>query len=151
MLARGGSEIAHLVEDVIGGQQHLRLDELDASLAQQSGGVHHLFAGISIGRSDRPADYGNALGLGGNPLDGRAITRNKRRPLDQIARRVPGDSELREHNQTGACASRLERKLNNLGGVAREIAHGGVDLAKGNLHASSVEGRRVEAIESWNH
>src|ERR1019366_1953030 len=47
LLALGRSKVAHLVEDVIGGQQHLRLDEFDASLAQQGGGVHHFFARVT--------------------------------------------------------------------------------------------------------
>ncbi len=33
------------------------------------------------------------------------------------------------------------RKVDDLGGVAREVSHGGVDLAQGNLHTLSVEGR----------
>jgi hypothetical protein len=38
----------------------------------------------------------------------------------------------------------LKCKLDDLGSVAREVPHGGVDLAQGNLHTSSVEGRGVE-------
>jgi hypothetical protein len=33
----------------------------------------------------------------------------------------------------------LHRKLDNLGGVAREIPDGGVDLAESNLHPTSLE------------
>ncbi len=46
LLTFGGSEIAPFVEDVVGGQEHLGLDEVDASIAQQGGGVHDGFAGI---------------------------------------------------------------------------------------------------------
>ena len=144
LLALGGSEVAHLIEDVIGGQQHLRLNEIDAPLAQQGGGVHHLLARVGFGRGYHPADHGNSLRLGGDPLDGRAIARHKRRPLDQIARRVTADGELREQNQASASTPRLQRKLDDLGSVPREIPDGGVDLAQSNLHTHSVKGRGVE-------
>ena len=75
-----------------------------------------------------------------NPLDGLAIARHKRGSLDQIVRRVTGDGKFRKQNQAGASTPRLQRKLDDLGGVAREVPHGGVDLAQGNLHTTSVEG-----------
>jgi hypothetical protein len=37
--------------------------------------------------------------------------------------------------------------LDNLSGVAREVPYRGVDLAKGDLHSNSVEGRGVEGRE----
>ena len=144
MLAFGGSEVTHLVENIIGGQQHLRLDELDAAIAQQRGGVHHFLAGVRLGRGHHPADDGDALGFRGNPLHGRAIVRHKRGPLDQIARRIAADREFRKQNQAGASTPRLHGKLDDLGGVAREVPHRGVDLAQGNLHILSVEGQGVE-------
>ena len=118
LLALGGSEVAHLVEDVIGGQQHLRLDELDAPFAQQGGGVHRFFARVRFGRGYRAADHGNALRFCGDPLDGRATARHKRGPLDQIARRVAADGEFRKQNQASASTPRLQRKLDDLGSVA---------------------------------
>ena len=146
LLALGGSEVAHLIEDVIGGQQHLRLDEIDAPLAQQGGRVHYLFARIRLRRGDQSADHGNTLGFSGDPLHGLAIARHKRGSLDQIVRRVPGDGEFRKQNQAGASTPRLQCKLDDLGSVAREVPHGGVDLAQGNLHVSSVEGRGQKAL-----
>ena len=134
LLALGGSEVAHLVEDVVGGQQHLRLDELDAPVAQQGRGVHHRLAGVRLGRSHHAADHGDALRLRGNLLDGVAVARDERRPLDQIARRIAADGEFRKQNQARAGVARLQGKLDDLGGVAGEIPHGGVDLAQGNLH-----------------
>ena len=44
-----GSEITLLVEDVVEGQEHLRLDELDMTVAEQRGGVHDMFTGAVMG------------------------------------------------------------------------------------------------------
>ncbi len=146
MLAFGGSEVAHLVEDIVGRQQHLRLDEFDAAVTQQGGGVHRFLAGVRFGRGHHAADHGDALRFGGDPLDGRPIARHKPGPVDQIARGVAGDGEFREQNQAGASTPRLQRKLDDLGGVAREVPDGGVDLAQGNLHTLILEGR-VRKVE----
>ena len=40
-LTPGGCKIAHLVEDVIGGQQHFGLQECHSAIFEQGGGVHH--------------------------------------------------------------------------------------------------------------
>src|SRR5882724_5352257 len=91
LLALGGGEIAHLVEDIVGRKQHLRLDEFDAAGPQQSRRVHHRLAGIGMSRSDKPADHRNSLRFGGNLLDALAVARNKRWTLDEVARRISAD------------------------------------------------------------
>ena len=59
-------------------------------------------------------------------------------PLYQIAWRVSANGKLRKKNQASAGRACLPGKLNHLGSVAREVPHGGVDLAQGNLHNNSV-------------
>ena len=45
-LTLGGSEVAHLIKNVVGGQQHLRLQEGDLPILQQRRGIHHGLAGF---------------------------------------------------------------------------------------------------------
>ena len=61
LLTLGGCEVAHLVKDVVAGQQAFGLDGGDLSVAQQRRRVQHRLAGSGIGRSDQAADDGNAL------------------------------------------------------------------------------------------
>ncbi len=51
VLALGGREVAHLVEDVVCGQEHLRLQECDFAVQQQRSGIHRGLAGLGFGGS----------------------------------------------------------------------------------------------------
>ncbi len=144
MLARGGSKIAHLIEDVIGWQQHLRLDELDAPIAQQRRRVHNFFAGLRFCGSHSPANHRNTFRLRSNAFHGGAARGHKRRQFDQITRRISRHSEFRKKNQASAGFPRLLRKLNDFGGVASKVPNCGVDLTQGDLHTISVEARGGE-------
>ena len=69
LLVAGGGEIAHFVEDVVGGQQHLRLQKGLLAVLQKHGRIHDGFAGLGMGGSDQAADDANAAGFRGNPVD----------------------------------------------------------------------------------
>ena len=94
LLAFRRSEIAHLVENVIGGQQHLRLQESDATVVEQRRGIHHRLAALRLGWSDQTANHGDAASLGCNVFSAFAIVLNERGALHQIARRIATDGEL---------------------------------------------------------
>ena len=49
-VAGGGGKVAHFIEDVIGGQQHFRLDEGDGAVFEQSRRVHDGFARFRLRR-----------------------------------------------------------------------------------------------------
>ncbi len=89
--------------------------------------------------SDEAADDGDAACLGGNLLDGLAIARDKRWPLDQIARRISAHRQLGKQNQSRAAGLRAPGKLDDLCRVAGEISDRGIDLAERNLHMFSVK------------
>ncbi len=78
----GGCEVAHLVEDVVGGQEHLRLQEGDPAILQESGGVHYGLAGLGVGGRDQAAYDGDAMRDGGDLLGCLAIARHERWALD---------------------------------------------------------------------
>src|SRR5580704_7816191 len=64
-LTFGGSEVAHLVEDVVGGEQHLRLEEGHLAVHEEGGGIHNCLAAVGVGGRDQTTDHGDSLSLGG--------------------------------------------------------------------------------------
>src|SRR6202035_5538760 len=81
-LAFGRCEVAHLVEDVIGGQQHLRLQEGDLAILQERGGVHHGLASLGMRGSDQAADHGYAWRRRGNLFGSLTVARDEAWPFD---------------------------------------------------------------------
>ena len=135
----GGSKVAHFVEDVVSGQQHLGLHERDAAVFEQRGRIHDRLAGLGFGGSHEPADDRDSTRLGGNAFRRLTIARHKRRPLHQIARRITADGKFGKQDQAGASSPRPARKVDYLGSVAGEISNGRIDLSQRDLHTSSVK------------
>ncbi len=50
---------------------------------------------------------------------------------EEVFRRVAGEGELREGDDVGALVARARDVVEDLGGVAIEVADGGVDLGEG--------------------
>ena len=102
-----GAKLRDLVKDIVGGQQALGLDEIDASVAQQGGGVGDGLAGVGGGSRRRKAgDDGNVREFGGKLLQHLAGAGDKGRDFDQIAGRISADGELgkddeRRHRANG--------------------------------------------------
>ena len=91
-LRRRGREVAHFVEDIVGGQQALGLDEIDASVAQQRGGVHDASCPVSEAAGEgKPAMMAMSGNLGSELLQHLAGAGDEGRDLDEIARRVSAD------------------------------------------------------------
>src|SRR5713101_1260565 len=58
VLRMGGLKVTALVEDVVSGQEHLALDELDVAVADQRGAVGDGLAGVVLGAADVTDDGG---------------------------------------------------------------------------------------------
>src|ERR1700722_5647473 len=86
-----GSEVTHLVENVVSGQQHLGLQEGDSAILQKRSGIHDCPAGFGFRGSDQPTNHGDAAGGGGDLFGSLAVPSNKGWTLDQIARRIAAD------------------------------------------------------------
>ena len=97
-LAFCGSEVAHFVEDIVGGQKHFGLQEGDAAVFEQGGGVHYRFAALRLGGSDEAADHGDAAGFGGDTVESFAVVLDKRGALNQVARRIAADGKFGKKN-----------------------------------------------------
>ena len=78
ILAFCRSEIAHLVEHVVSGQKHLRLQKRDFAVLQQRRRIHDGLASFRFSGSDQPADDGDAARFGRNLFGGLAIASDER-------------------------------------------------------------------------
>src|SRR5208337_1946213 len=105
LLTFRGCEVAHLVEDVIAGEQAFGLDSCDFSVTQQRRRVQYRLASSRIGRSDQAADDSNALRLCGDRFRGLTVAFHEPRALHQVARRVAANAQLGKENQVDAGAS----------------------------------------------
>ncbi len=130
-------KIARFVEHVVRRQEHLALLEHYAAVAQQRRGVGHRLApairhraGITHNRRQRHARR-QFLQLFAVPLD-------KRRPLQQVLRRIPAQTQLRKHRQLRAARLRLRRQTQYRSCISGEIANGGIKLRESYLHACST-------------
>ena len=98
----GRLEVAGLVENVVGGQQHFLLLEEHAAIGDQHGGIRNGFAGLGgrvcgadvpdYRRDRQPRHQGRQRG---------AVVLHKRGPLEQVLRRIPAQAKLREDHQVG--------------------------------------------------
>ena len=133
LLARRGLEIARLVEDVVGGQQHLVLLEGHAAFGEQSGGVPGGFAGGGMGARGVANQDGQGRFLSERG-DGGAVAFEEGRALEQVLRKIAAQAEFGENGQIGAAAFGFGGHVQDAGGVAGEIAYGRIELAEGNFH-----------------
>ena len=137
LLARG-REVAHFIEHVVSGQQHLRLHEFDFAVAQQASGIHHRFAGFHLGAGGKTADDGNAARLLGNGFHRLAAALHEGGFFHPVARGIPADGHLGKENEAGATLASALRVLDDFFTVAGEIPNRGIDLAEGDLHNFSL-------------
>src|SRR5271165_2578389 len=88
-----GSEVALFVEDIVERQEHLRLDELDVTVAEQCCGVHDVLASAVMRRRDVSAEDGGGAvdGLRGNLLNDLPGARDEGWLLKQIGGRIAAD------------------------------------------------------------
>ena len=139
LLAASRREIAHFIEYIVGGQQHLGLQKDLLAILQQCCGVHDRLAGLRIGGSYQAANYRDALAFCRYALNRLAILRHERRPFHQITWRIAADGQLRKQDQSSARRSRPLGEINDLGCVSGKVPYRGIDLAEGNFHSSSLK------------
>ncbi len=140
LLAFGWREIALFVEDVVEGQEHLRLGELDLALAHEGGGVFHSLAASLFCWRDEAGDDGDGQrgGCIGDFLHGLAGALDEGAFFKQVGGGVAADGKFREDDEIGSGSGRLVGEIHDFGGVAAEIPDGGVDLCQRDLHSSSL-------------
>ncbi len=135
-LALGGQEVAGLVEDVVSGQQHLRLREEDAAALDDGGAVGGAFAGGGPRAAGVSADDGGRErgGFGGEPRELLFGPFEKSWFFDEVARRVAVDGELGEDGDVRALAGCFAGRTDYALGIAGEIADRRIDLRESDPH-----------------
>ena len=66
--------------------------------------------------------------------------------LDEILRRVAADAEFREDGDVGAGGVSLAGHGEDAGGVAVEVADGGVELGEGDFHGEAKAARTKKGL-----
>jgi len=102
------------------------VDAGNAPLVDDGGGV--VDVGVGIDEADDGGDAAQALD---DALEGALVVEDEGAAQEEVLRRVARDSELREGDDVGARLARPQAELDYLGGVAFEVAYGGVDLGEG--------------------
>ena len=127
MLGVRGLEVARLVEDVVGGQQHFALLEKNFSVGDERGGIGNGFAGIVHGVADE-SDEGWQRDFFGEADEFLLVSLGERWALDEVLRRVSADAELRKDGEVGAAFLGFGGEFEDAGDIAVEIADGWVEL-----------------------
>ena len=114
-LAVSRGEVAHLVENVIGGQEALGLDGGNLAVAQHGGRVQDMLAGAGMSGGDNTANHRDASGLAGDFFSRFAISFDEPRTINQVARRITTDAQFREENEVDSCALGSQRVVDDFG------------------------------------
>ena len=102
------------------------------ALRTQGGGVEQPARRVTVDVAD---DGRAAPGGCGHPGEDGLVVGHEGRPPEQVLGWVAGDGQLREHGQVGpALFGGVQRRRDPLR-VAVEVAHHGVDLARGHAHS----------------
>jgi hypothetical protein len=104
VLPVGGAEVALLVEDVVIGQQHFALAEMDVAALEDDGGVPDALAIVSFDGFDGAANDGDAErgGGGGEFLNFEFGLFEEGGAIEEVLRRVADESEFGEDDDVGA-------------------------------------------------
>ncbi len=125
VLGGGGLEIAGFVEDVVGGQQHFVLNELDGSVGEKCSGVGGGFARVARGAGGIPDDRGDgqaAREAGQFPF----VSFHELGALDQVEGQITAKAEFGKYGEVGAALLGALGKFQNFGGISGEVADGGI-------------------------
>ncbi len=135
--ARGGLEIAGLVEDVVSGEQGLERDVGDLAAFEEG---RRIIERLSFGGEVlfHEADQrGDVLDLGRQLAEGGDVLIDERGTVEEVARRVAREAQLGEDDERGAELLGAADVLQDLVDVALDIPDGGVDLCGGDFHRGS--------------
>jgi hypothetical protein len=120
-----GAEVALLIEDAVVGQELLVVDAGDLAFVEDGGGVVDVCVGVGVAD-----DCGYAANGGGDALKSLEIIEDEGAAEEKVFGRVAGDGELWEGDDVGAGFAGAVSVVDDLGGVAVEIADYGVDLGE---------------------
>ena len=129
-------EIPVLIEHVIRRQQRLVMSpDNGASLAERRG-IEERFSRTCRVRSDTPDDQAEPLvGQGGDAIEQVEIRADEGVVVQQVAWRIPGGRQLREHGELRpGRAGAVDRRADLLVGVL-ERANREIQLREGNAHS----------------
>src|SRR5664280_2227472 len=128
-----GGEPPLLVEDPVVGQQALEVSADHAATCAHGRGIDQSPGPIGV---DVP-DHGRTGARGRGDLgEHRPVVGHEGRPAQEILGRVPGDRQFGEDGQVRTAALCLVEGTEDAPGIALEVAHHGVDLARGHPHSS---------------
>ena len=131
---RRRQEVAGLVEDVVGGEQRFPPHRCDPAILQQRHRVVEA-GGRCAGRALREAeghpDPARPPGRSPQLLDRGGAAGHELGHVEEVARRVARDGQLREGNQVGPRVPGPPGDLADLARIAVEVPDGGVDLGQG--------------------
>ena len=137
-------KIPLLVEDIVERQQHLLLHGLHHAVFHQHRNIADSFPfGDTLHRHHRPAkdrwppSFRSPLA---DLVQCLARLRDERFLFQQIGRPVPTHGQFRKHNQIRAQRLGTLRKLKYLPRISYEVSDRRIDLGKGNLHTTSLQG-----------
>ena len=126
-----GTEVTLLVEDAVVGQVHLAVDADHRAVVGDGGRVVDVLVGV-----DEADDRGDSARRLDDTVEGGEVGSEELLLEEQVFRGIAGRGELGESDEIGADRLRLLDGLDGLGGVAVEVADGGIDL--GERHPKGV-------------
>src|SRR6185312_12022213 len=120
-----GREDALLVENTVIREFVLEAQRRDLAVVDEGGGVIEL-AVLTPGRTDDSGRAGSHLAR--ELLDRRLAVGGEGRFQHQVFGRIAGDEQFGRNDEVGAHRGRFVARLLELGKVARDVAHGRVEL-----------------------
>ncbi len=126
-----GLEVAFLVEDAVVWEEDLVVDANQGAVVGHGGGVEGL--ALSVHKAN---DHRHAARGGDDAVQAAAAFVDEVRLEEEVLGRIPGEGKLRECHQIGVYLPGPVDPLQDLGGVAFEVANGGVDLRHGQAKGS---------------
>ena len=128
-----GPEIAALVEDAVVGQELLVVDAGAPAVVEDGGGV----VGVG-GEVDEADECGDVLAGGGGLeiLKSGEIVVDEGAAEEEVLGGVAGEGEFREGDEVAGEGLSAVDGVADEGGVALEVADGGVDLSEGNAQGA---------------
>ena len=124
-------KVTPLVEDAVVGEELLAIDARQPPVLDHGRGVVQTVVIIDEADDERkgsPCACRRAAVH--DALERGQVVANKRRPEQQVLRRIAGDSQLRERDNVAAGYGRPAGVVQYLGNVPVEIADDGIDLSE---------------------
>ena len=123
-------EVPLFVEDAVVREELLAVHAVDATVRAHGRGVVQIAAGFG-----KPDDRGGARGARRDLVEHLDGLRDERGAQEKVFGRVPGDGQLREHDEIAARGLGRVVRLEDPGRVALEVAHDDVQLGGGHPKA----------------